>query len=95
MAQPNSNEEKTESDDIDQFKVVSHNTLSNLKNLCKNVKNNTDLSGFSHVNFDNLGKEKKIKVEESLYEMMSKFKTTPLEFSNSIPKSLYDLVEQK
>ena len=30
-----------------------------------------------------------------MYSMMSKFKNTPLEFTNSIPKSLYDIVEQK
>ena len=34
-------------------------------------------------------------MEEALYSMMSKFKNTPLEFSNSIPKSLYDIVEKK
>ena len=93
VAQPDFDEENTKLDDISQFKVVSHNPLSDLENLCENVKNGADLLGFRHVNFDNLGKEEKNKVEESLYAMMSKFKTTPLEFSNSVPKSLYDLVE--
>lgn len=95
MAQPNSNEEKTKSDDNNQFKSVSHNPLSNLENLCENIKNNASLSSFSHVDFEKLGKVDKNQVEEALYAMMSKFKTTPLEFANSIPKSLYDIVEQK
>ena len=95
MAQPDSDEKKIELDCINQFKVVSHNPLSDLENLSKNVKSNADLSSFSHVNFDNLGKEEKNKVEESWYAMMSKFKNTPLEFSNSIPIGLYDIVEKK
>lgn len=95
MAQLDSNKEKTESDDNNQFKVVNHNPLSDLENLCENVKNNVNMSRFSHVDFDKLGKIEKIQVEDALYAMMSKFKTTPLEFSNSVPKSLYDIVEQK
>ena len=83
MVELNFDEEKTKSDDISQFKVVSHKPLSNLENFCGIVKNSADLSGFSQVNFDNLGKEETNKVEEALYAMMSKFKTTPLEFSNS------------
>lgn len=75
--------------------MVSHKPLSDLKNLSENVKNNVDLFGFRHVNFDDLGKQEKNIVEESLYEMMSKFKTTPLEFSNLVPKKLYDLVGKK
>ena len=27
--------------------------------------------------------------------MMEKFKTTPLEFDNYVPKSLYDIIEKK
>lgn len=95
MAQPYSNEEKTELDDINQFKVVSHSRLSNLENLCENFKNNVDLSTFRHIDFDKLIKEEKNQLEETLYVMMSKFKNITLEFSNSIYKSLYDLVEKK
>ena len=75
--------------------MVSHNPLSNFENLYENVKNNAYLLGFSHVYFDKLGKVEKNQVEEALYAMMSKFKATTLEFSNSVPKSLYDIVEQK
>ena len=35
MSQPNSNEEKTKSDDIGQFKVISHNPLSTIEKLCE------------------------------------------------------------
>ena len=34
-------------------------------------------------------------VEESIYTMMAKFKTTPLELDNTIPKELYSIVETK
>ena len=34
-------------------------------------------------------------VEESIYTMMAKFKTTPLELDNSIPKYLYSIIENK
>ena len=95
MAQLDFEEEKIESDDISQFKVVSHNPLLDLENLCENVKNNADLSGFSHVDFDKLSKVEKNQVEEALYAMMEKFKTTPLELANSMPKSLYERVEWK
>lgn len=53
------------------------------------------MSGFTHVDFDKLGSVDKNKVEEAIYEMMAKFKSTPLEIVDSLPKSLYDRVEQK
>ena len=34
-------------------------------------------------------------VEESVYTMMAKFKNTPLELDNSIPKDLYSIIENK
>ena len=75
--------------------MVSHNTLSDHENLCATIKRNADLSSLKHIDFDKLGREEKNQVEEALYAMMSKFKNTPLEFSNTIPKGLYDIVEQK
>ena len=73
--------------------MVSHNPLSDLENLYKNVKNSGDLLGFSHIDFDNLGRVEKNQVEGGIYSMMEKFKTTPLEIANSMLKSLYDRVE--
>ena len=75
--------------------MVSHNPLYDLENLCENVKNNTDLSSLKNIDFDKLGRDEKSQVEEELYAIMSKFKNTPLEFSNTIPKGLYDIVEKK
>ena len=34
-------------------------------------------------------------MEEAIYTMMEKFKTTPLELDNTMPKELYTLVEKK
>ena len=34
-------------------------------------------------------------VEESIYTMMAKFKNTPLELDNTMPKELYSIVENK
>ena len=95
VAQPNYDEENIESDEKNQFKVVTHNPLLDLENLCKNVKNSVELSWLTHINFDNLGKVEKHQVEEAIYGMMEKFKKTPLEIANSMPKSLYDIVEKK
>lgn len=75
--------------------MVTHNPLLDLENICENVKNSADLSGFSHIDFDKLGKVEKNQVDDAIYAMMEKFKTTPLQISNSMPKSLYDRVEQK
>ena len=62
-----------ESDDNSQFQVVSHSPSSNLDNLCENVRNNVDLSGFSHIEFDKVGKIEKNQVEEEIYSMMATF----------------------
>lgn len=95
VAQVDSDEEKKKSHDNNKFIVVSHNPLSDLENLCENVKNSTNLLEFTHVDFDNLGKVEKNQVEEAIYTMMEKFKSTSLEIANSMPKILYDRVEQK
>ena len=34
-------------------------------------------------------------VEDSIYTMMAKFKTTPLELYNTMPKEIYSIVENK
>lgn len=75
--------------------MVSHCPSSDLDNLCENTKNNVDLSKFTHIEFDKLGKIEMNQVEESIYAMMVTFKKTPIELANSIPKSLYDTVEKK
>ena len=74
--------------------MVSHSP-SDLDNLCENIKTNIDLSGFSNIEFDKLGKLEMDKVEESVYAMMAKFKMTPIEMTNSLPKNLYDRVEKR
>ena len=75
--------------------MVSHKPQYDLENICENVRNNVDLFGLKNIDFEKLKREGKNQVEEALYAMMSKFKNTPLEFSNTIPKILYDIVEQK
>ena len=75
--------------------MVSHSSSSYLDYLCENIKNNADLSGFTHVEFDKLVKIEIDKLEESIYAMMENFKMTLIEISNSLPKSLYDSVEKR
>ena len=84
-----------ECDGNSQFQVVSHNLASDLDNLCENISNNANLSGFSHIDLDNLGKIEKNQVEEAIYSVMENFKKAPLEVANSMPKNLYERVEQK
>ena len=95
VAQPNSDEERTELEDTSQFRVVIHASKSDLEKNCDNVKDNVDLTGLKNIDFGKLSREEKNMIEESMYAMMEKFKTTPLEFSNVVPKSLYDIVEKK
>ena len=95
VAQPNSDEERTESEDTSQFRVVSHALESDLENICDNVKDNADLSGLKNIEFNKLSREEKNMVEESVYTMMAKFKNTPLELDNSISKYLYSIAENK
>ena len=53
------------------------------------------MSELKKVEFGKLTKEEQNKVEESIYAMMEKFKTTPLELENIMPKELYSLIENK
>ena len=75
--------------------MVSHALKSYLENICDNVKDNADLSGLKSIEFNKLSREEKNMVEESVYTMMAKFKTTPLELDNSIPKYLYSVNKNK
>ena len=75
--------------------MVSHKPKFDLENLCENIKNNANLSGLKNIDFEKLKREEKNQVEEALYAMMFKLKNIPLELANTIPKSLYDIVEQK
>ena len=76
MPQPESDEDKIELDDMIQFKVVSQYPSSDLDNLCDNIKSNVDLSSFTHIEFDKLGKVDQNTVEEAIYVMMATFKST-------------------
>ena len=53
------------------------------------------MSELKKIDFGKLNKEEKNKVEELVYAMMEKFKTTPLELDNTMPKELYSLIENK
>ena len=60
-----------------------------------NVRDNVDLLGLKGIEFNKFSKEKQNMVEESIYTMMAKFKNTPLELNNTMPKELYSIVENK
>ena len=57
VAQLDLDEERRESDENNQFKVVSHNPLSDLENVCENIKSNENLSVLKSIDFDKLGGE--------------------------------------
>ena len=75
--------------------MVSHALKSDLEKICDNVKDNADLSGLKSIEFNKLSREEQNMVEESIFTMMAKFKTTPVELDNSIPKYLYSIIENK
>ena len=64
--------------------MISHNPSFDLDNLCDNIKSNVDLSSFTHIEFDKLGKVDQNKVEEAIYDTMDTFKSTPLEIANFV-----------
>lgn len=74
VAPTKSDEEKTEFDDMSQFKVVSHSPSSDLDNLCENIKSNANFSGFAHIDFDKIGKVEQNNIEEAIYVIMTTFK---------------------
>ena len=84
-----------ETEDTSQFIVVSHPPKSKVDRICENIRNHVDISKLEGINFGQLTKEEKNKIEESIYSMMAKFKTTPLELDNTMPKELYSLIENK
>ena len=63
--------------------------------ICDNIIENVDMSRLRDINFDKLSKDEQNRIEESIYEMMEKFKKTPLELDNSMPKELNSLIENK
>lgn len=86
---------RTKSYDNNQFKVVSHSPSSDLDNICENIKNNTNLSGLTHIEFGKLRKIEMNQIENSINAKMEIFEHTLIEISNSLSKDLYDSVEQK
>ena len=75
--------------------MVRHSTISKLEKVCNNIRDNVDLSGLKTIDFNKFSREEQNIVEESIYIMMAKFKTTPLELDNSMPKELSSIVENK
>ena len=74
--------------------MVSHRSKSAIDKLCENIRN-ADLNEFKTLDFDNLNKEEKNKIEESMYAMMVEYKNTPLELDSTMPNELYKIVENK
>jgi len=66
-----------------------------LENVCNKIRDNADLTSLKTIDFNKLTREGHNIVEESMYTMMAKFKTTPLELENSMPKELSSIVENK
>ena len=92
MATLDTNEEI---EDTSQFRVVSHPPKSKVDRICDNIRNHVDISELKSISFGKLTKEEKNNIEDSIYSMMAKFKTTPLELDNTMPKDLYSLIENK
>ena len=57
MAPLESDEERTESDDNSQFRVVSHTPTFDLENSCDNIRDNANLSGLKDIEFNKLSRE--------------------------------------
>ena len=84
MAQPDSDEERTELDDNSQFKVVSYPPKSSVDKLCGKNRNR-DLTTLKNIDFNKLTKDEQNKVVESIYNMMEDYKFTALELDGQFP----------
>ena len=84
-----------ETKDTSQFRVVSNPPKSKVDILCTDIVEHADMSRLKDINFDELSREEKKRIEESIYEMMAKFKLTPLELDNTMPKEISSLIENK
>lgn len=80
VAQPDLDEAKIESEDNSQFKVVSHPPKSIIDKLCIKIRND-DLTDLKNLDFNNLTKEDKNKIEKFVYATMARYKHTPLELN--------------
>ena len=67
---------------------MSRNPSLDLDNLCENIRNNFDLSGFSHIEFDNLGKIENNQVEEVVYDV-EHLKNQPISAIHSDPFKIH------
>ena len=76
VAQPDSDEERIESDDNNQFRVVSHPPKSAIDKLCENIRK-ANLNDLKTLDFNKINKEEKNKIEESMYSMIAEYKYTP------------------
>ena len=94
VVQPDSEEERIESDDNSQFRVVSHPPKSIVDKICEEISN-TDFNNLKSIDFNKLSREEKNRIEEAVYAMMAEFKYTPLELDNTMPKELYEIIENK
>ena len=75
--------------------MVSHPPKSKVDIVCIDITEHADMSRLKDINFDELSREEKIRIEELIYDMMAKFKLNPHELDNTIPKELSSLVENK
>ena len=74
--------------------MVSHAPKSVINKICENIRN-ADLNDLKNIDFNKLSREEKNKIEESLYAMMAKLKNTPLELDNTMPRKIYEIIENK
>ena len=74
--------------------MVSHPPKSAIDKFFEKIRN-VDLNDLKTLDFNKLSREEKNKLEESIYSMMVEFKNSPLELDNTMPKELYEIVENK
>ena len=65
MAQPDLDEEKIESDENSQLKVVSHPPKFTIDKLCTKIQN-WDFKDLKNLDFNKLTKDEKKEIEESM-----------------------------
>ena len=77
-----------ETKDTSQFRGVSHPSKSKVDIVCIDIVEHANMSRLKDINFDELNREERIRIEESIYDMMEKFKLTPLELDTTMSKEI-------
>lgn len=88
-------EEETESNDLRRLKIVPRLPPMTIDCVCEKIRDSGSIEGFKNIDYDSLNKDDQEKIEKVITDMVIKFRYTPLELGEDIPKDLYNKLDAK